>query len=62
MRCRKCGAEIFGGSICRTCLRKFTDIRTEVWDKLVLEMGKPTKENMFVFRKRFKKLEKQMLQ
>ena len=62
MRCRKCGTDLCHGSMCQSCLKKFTDIRKQVWDELVSEMGKPTKDNMPVFQKRFKKLEKQMLQ
>ena len=60
MRCRKCGRELLTRP-CRTCLDKFLAIRTQVWNELVEEMGKPTKENMPLFQKKFKKKENKLL-
>jgi hypothetical protein len=60
-KCRRCGNDAsLGKRICPSCLRMWSDIRLEAFDKVKKELGNLTRENQVEFTKRVKKLEKKI--
>ena len=60
-KCRKCGRDTYsGGRLCLSCLDKWKDRRMRAYDQAKAEMGSMSQENLEAFKKRVKKLEREM--
>lgn len=57
-RCRKCGGEVCGRSICRGCLRKWTDMRAIAFGYVQNKHGKMCADNLKVIQKEMKGLDR----
>ena len=58
-KCIRCGDDVFGtGKICSDCLNKYTEMGTRIFDKLQEKHEKLCADNLKLFQKERKRLER----